>query len=180
MKSFKNIIGATAILTTVAMCGMTPENTGNKQEQIPPIELSFLLSQEAEPNSPYYGPNALARAKETARGINTKLAAIIDEKQRKNNYTIDSLDFNFKEIGKSMDDYDMSVVSECARLTQWLRQGYGAGTKKIYDRSTKASKGYTEKYYTDASIFYKNACSGSIYSYLSNKNLEQLEFSKDQ
>jgi hypothetical protein len=159
------MISATAILATVTTYGMTPEDKKLQKAD----KLKFLLCQENDPEkkSDYYRAKAVTRAKLKARMLNSVFAGVVAKEQlRSDVYHTDWLDLD--GINKSELGHYAPIISECARITQRLRESGDAGTIPVVEHAS----GF--RLQGDGATFYKNACDCDIYKNLSVIALEHL------
>lgn len=147
MNNYVKTIGATAILATVAAYGMTPNDETKKQSTMEFISLLSVDSEILNSN----GLKVLADAKNIVQDGNTKLRAIIKEKQAQNK------SINFDEIISSLDKPYKVVVSDCVFLT---------GQKKVHEAmgiTPFARLTIWDFPQKESATFYKNACPEDIY-----------------
>jgi|GEM_PF-6542366 len=124
------ILGATAILANVATYSIAADGTEKRQEQIHAVELDYLLWQKTEPTSSDYGPQALARAKQTAHDINTRFYEAIKAQEKRDIFP------DFKKAVNTLNLYDLEMIERCVRYSKMrLKYGIGDGAEPFYSNA---------------------------------------------
>jgi hypothetical protein len=138
------------------------ENAMNQESSIQdPEKLKFILSYNRL-NPKEYGINSKEQAKDSAKKIHERLAALIRLAKSKNR----SIKTEIQSLDKKL---DAPIVHECASIAERLRAGKPAGTI----RGTDTFTGWSSR--TDAAVFYENACDCNFYNSLTSKELEELK-----